>query len=96
MAALGFVQDGRRWLSDAFSPTKGNVEVSVRFARPGGGHVGVLRSVDGTEWTPFESGTVGNLGKGTRLLVWNVSGIVPGALLRLSSTAEVSDCEWRE
>ena len=86
---LGFSKDGKRWVSDVIQPTSGNIEVSVRFKNPGGGFVGVLRSADGVEFTPFEGGTKGNLGEKTRLLVFNVSGLVPGCFLRLSSTAEV-------
>lgn len=96
MATLNFTKEKRRWVSDMFIPSMSNIEISVHFANPGGGLVGVMRSTDGVEWTPFESSTVGNLGKDTRLLIFNVSGIVPGALLRLSSTAEVDDGKWRE
>ena len=96
MAGLSFVQDGKRWLSGAFSPTKSNIEVAVEFANEGGGHVGVHRSADGVEFTQFESDTVGNTCKNTRRLVWNISGFVPGGFLRLCSTAEVASCTWRE
>ena len=97
MAALSFTADGKRWLSNVFQPASSNVEVCVRFLNPGGGHVGVLRSVDGVEFTPYESDTVGNLGTNTKLLIFNVSGIVPGAFLRLVATRETdSGCQWRE
>ena len=97
MAVLNFVQDGNRWTSNVFSPTASNIEICVRFKNPGGGHVGVLRSIDGVEFTPFESGTVGNLGRKTKMLIFNVSGIVAGCYLKVLSTAEPdSGCEWRE
>ena len=97
MAVLNFVQDGKRWLSDVISPSSSNIEICVRFKYAGGGHVGVLRSIDGAEFTPHESGTVGNLGRKTKMVIFNISGIVPGAFLRFISTAEPdSGCEWRE
>ena len=97
MAALSFVQDGKRWLSNVFQPTSSNIEICVRFLKPGGGLVGVLRSVDGVEFTSDNSGTEGNLGQKTKMIIFNVSGIVPGAFLRLASSSEPdSGCVWRE
>jgi hypothetical protein len=97
MNVLVFVKEGNRWVSDVFQPARGNIEVTVRFKQEGGGFAGVLRSADGVEFTPFESGVTGNLGRNTRLLVFNVSGIVPGGYLRVVSTSEPdADSGWRE
>ncbi|MDR1222357.1 MAG: hypothetical protein LBL07_05705 [Tannerella sp.] len=97
MNVLAFVKEGKRWVSDVFQPARVNIEVAVRFKDEGGGFVGVLRSVDGVEFTPFESGVTGNLGRNTRLLIFNVTGIVPGGFLRLVSTSEPdADSGWRE
>ena len=97
MSALNFTQDGKRWLSDTISPTKSNIEVCVRFKNPGGGLVGLLRSMDDVDFTPHEGGTVGNTGKDTRMIIFTVCGIVPGGYLKFVSTTETdSGCEWRE
>jgi hypothetical protein len=96
MAALSFTQEERKWVSEAFRPAESNVEIRVKFKNEGGGFVGVHRSADGVEFTPFEGGVKGNLGKDTRLLIFNVSGLVPGCWLRLVSSAETEDCSWIE
>jgi hypothetical protein len=97
MNTLNFTQDGRRWVSETFRPVRGDIEVVVKFKNEGGGFVGVLRSVDDVEFTPFESGVTGNLGKSTRLLIFNVTGIVPGGYLKLVSTSEPdAGSGWRE
>jgi hypothetical protein len=96
MNTLNFTQDGRRWVSDAFRPSESNVEVKIGFKNEGGGFIGVHRSMDGVEFTPFEGGVRGNLGKDTRLLIFNISGMLPGSYLRLVSTTEAEDCGWSE
>ena len=96
MAVLTFTKVGKRWESDTIQPAKGNIEVRVKFKNPGGGFVGVLRSADGVEFTPFESGTKGNLGEDTKLLIFNVSGIVKGGYLKIISTSEVEAGSWIE
>jgi hypothetical protein len=97
MNILAFTQDGNRWVSDSFQPAKGNIEVCVTFKNKGGGFVGVLRSTDGNAFTPFESGSKGNLGRDTSLLIFNVSGIVPGGYFKLVSTSEPDvNSGWRE
>jgi hypothetical protein len=97
MNTLTFEKEGNRWVSDSFQPSKGNIEVCMKFKNKGGGFLGVLRSVDGEEFTPFESGVQGNLGKDTSLLIFNVSGIVPNCYLKIVSTSEPEENSgWRE
>jgi hypothetical protein len=58
--------------------------------------VGVHRSADGVDFTAHEGGVKGNLGKDTGLLIFNVSGCVPGCYLRLVSSTETDVCSWIE
>ncbi|MDR2917845.1 MAG: hypothetical protein LBV72_00560 [Tannerella sp.] len=59
MAALTFSQDNKVWASNVIQPTKGNIEVRIKFKNEGGGFVGVHRSPDGVNFTPFEIGIKG-------------------------------------
>jgi hypothetical protein len=96
MAILSITKDGRRWASESFSPANGAAEVRVRFKNAGGGFVGVHRSADGLEYTPSEGGVNGNLCRDTKLLVFNISGVIPGSYLRLVSTSEPEEWSWIE
>jgi len=98
MATLLFTHNQlyKRWESAAFSPTMSNIEIAVTFKNPGGGHVSVLRSTDGVTFTNFESSTIGNLCQKTKTVIFNISGIVPAAILKLASTTEPQDMSWRE
>ncbi len=86
MNNLSFTKQENKWLSNSIVATKPNMVIHVRF--PGKvGDISIERSITGSEWVTC--GLVRGDVFGTNVLEFNISGIVTGQNIRISSNEDV-------
>lgn len=86
MNAISFTKSADRWLSGNITAAKSNMVIHVKFPSRIG-DIRIERSITGADWVAC--GLVRGDEYGSNVLEFNVSGLVPGQMLRISSSAEI-------